>query len=100
MHFNCKAYFLLVVVVFTLLSFCKSEKLKIGCRPKWACDNNPARPNNKMAAPRWYHGPISREDAESILKKAANTLPNGKVIYLVRKSNSSPKVCLVLCALW
>jgi hypothetical protein len=44
-----------------------------------------------MAA-RWYHGPISREEAEGLLKKAANRYPQGRVIYLVRKSNSSPKV--------
>lgn len=40
----------------------------------------------------WYHGDISREVAEGILTEHSGRHPRGAVIYLVRKSGSSPKV--------
>eukprot|EP00052_Salpingoeca_macrocollata_P034236 m.10913 g.10913 ORF g.10913 m.10913 type:complete len:202 (-) comp6169_c0_seq1:53-658(-) len=39
----------------------------------------------------WYHGNISREQAESVLQEAAPLHKAGDNIFLIRKSNSSPK---------
>jgi hypothetical protein len=40
----------------------------------------------------WYHGDISRDVAENLLQQSSGNYNRGTVIFLVRKSNSSPKV--------
>ena len=49
--------------------------------------------------PPWYHGEIGRDQAETKLVDASGKFRNGEVIFLVRKSGSSPKVgvCGVVC---